>query len=322
MMQRREAVKSLVAGGATGLVGLSGPAAGAESAPARQRSVRLVHLTDVHVQPARSAPQGLAQAIRHIHWLPDQPDFILNGGDAIGDALEVGADEVAVQWKLWKAAWKEHGTLPVRNCLGNHDIWGWNKAKSKTQGNESGWGKQIALEQLELERGYYRFDHGGWRFLILDSLTFDEETAYRAELDPAQFQWLTDELQGTPPEMPVAVASHVPILTVGTVGFSHELRKYPQATRMLSHLDAAELLMLLRRFPNVKLCLSGHTHLTEHVMFGGIGFVNSGAVSGLWWKGDFLHTDEGYHVIDLYSDGTYQIQYVSYGWQADGPGQR
>jgi predicted phosphodiesterase len=75
---------------------------------------------------------------------------------------------------------------------------------------------------------------------------------------------------------------------------------------------------VLRKHPNVRLCLSGHTHQTEQVSFGGIDFVNSGAVSGFWWKGNFNHTDEGYNVVDLYDDGTYTTQYASYGWEVPG----
>jgi predicted phosphodiesterase len=87
---------------------------------------------------------------------------------------------------------------------------------------------------------------------------------------------------------------------------------------MLAHTDAHELLGLLRAHANVKLCLSGHTHQTETVSFGHIDFVNSGAVSGLWWKGDFHHTDEGYNIIDLYDDGSYTARYQSYGWTVTG----
>lgn len=319
-MHRREFAKSLALGGATSFLGDLTQTCRAEEAEEKNRSVRFVHFTDTHVHSKRSAPAGLAKAIQHVHGLSDRPDFILNGGDAIGDALEVGREDVAAQWGLWKQAWKEHGTLPVRNCLGNHDIWGWDKKKSKTSGSEPGWGKQIALDELGLERAYYRFDVEGWRFLVLDSMTYDDETAYRAELDPEQMEWLRTELRETASEIRVVIVSHIPILTVGTVGFSQELRKYSQGIRMLSHRDAMELLWLLRQFPNVKLCLSGHTHLTEHVSFGGIDFVNSGAVSGLWWKGDFLHTDEGYNIVDLYADGSFRTEYVSYGWDTDGGG--
>jgi len=315
MMKRREAIRRLAIGGAAGVIGSQAAVAISTEAPRepenRRRSVRFAHFTDVHVQPARSAAKGLAQAIRHVHALADRPEFILNGGDA----LEVGREEVEMQWGLWDQAWQENGSLPLRNCLGNHDVWGWNKPKSKTNGNEPGWGKQVALDHLGLEKAYYRFDQGRWRFLVLDSMTFDEESAYRGELDRAQFEWLRNELKATPAEMPVVIVSHIPILTVGTVGFSAELRKYPQGAKMLSHRDALELLQLFRQYPNVKLCLSGHTHLTEEISFAGIHFVNSGAVCGLWWKGNFHHTDEGYNVVDLFDDGTFRTEYVAYGWE-------
>lgn len=282
----------------------------------RQRSVRFVHFTDVHVRSGRNAADGLAKAIQHVHELPDKPDFILNGGDAIDDALEHGIEEVEKQWTLWNEAWRTGGSLPVRNCLGNHDVWGWDKAKSKTTGNEPKWGKQLALDHLELPQSYYHFDQGKWRFFVLDSMTFDEETAYHGELDSTQFEWLRNELQQTPVDTSVVIVSHIPILTVGTIGFTDLLRKHPQGLKMLSHQDAYELLQLFRQYPNIKLCLSGHTHLTEQISYAGINFVNSGAVCGQWWKGHFHHTLEGYNIIDLYDDGSYRTQYLNYGWKA------
>ncbi len=319
-MKRRQILKTLALGGVAAV--LSGamrlPAtdetSAAEASNTRKPATRFAHMTDVHVHPGRSSAQGLAQAIRHVHALENPPEFILNGGDAINDALAVDRAAVEVQWGLWKSAWKENGSLPLRHCVGNHDVWGWDKAKSKTTGDEAGWGKQLALDQLELKKSHHAFDQGGWRFIVLDSMTYDEETAYRAEIDAAQFEWLRTQLQKTPVETPIVLVSHIPILTVGTLGFVPRLRKYPPGHKMLSHQDAYELVALLRMHPNVKLCLSGHTHQTETIQFGELAFVNSGAVSGYWWKGDFLHTDEGYNVVDLFDDGTYEVEYVSYGW--------
>ena len=151
-MKRRTAMKGLVIGSAASSARLSSVRTlSAEDPPVsavRQRSVRFVHFTDVHVQSGRSAADGLATAIQHVHELADKPDFILNGGDAIDDALEHGLPEVEKQWALWNKAWRAGGSLPVRHCLGNHDVWGWDKAKSKTTGNEPEWGKQLALNPL------------------------------------------------------------------------------------------------------------------------------------------------------------------------------
>lgn len=312
-MNRRDALKSVMVGG---LVAQSVAAGEEPSAANQRRAVRFAHFTDTHVYDRRRAPEGLATAIRHVNALDDPPEFVLNGGDAVYDALEEPRDAVLAQWGIWKAAWQNNGSLPMRHCLGNHDVWGWNKKNSQTSGNEAGWGKQLALDQLELPSAHYTFEAGGWRFLVLDSMTFDDETIYRAEIDEAQRAWLADQLKATPPQTHVAIVSHIPILTVGTVGFTPELRKMPHLSRVLSHQDAYELLEILDGYPNIRLCLSGHTHQTERVTFGPLQFVNSGAVSGLWWKGKFRHTLEGYNVIDLFDDGSFATTYTPYGWNA------
>ena len=316
-MNRRELLQSLALGtGAAWWSTTAGPSPlnAAENADGRKRTARLAHLTDIHLYNKRHAAEGLAKALRHVQSLDDPPELLINGGDAVYDALAVDRSELENQWALWKATWAAECALPVKHCLGNHDVWGWDKAGSKTTGNEPGWGKRYSLDQLGLERGYYGFDIGGWRILVLDSLTADDETVYRGELDEAQFDWLKNELTVTPATTPIATLSHIPILTVGGVEFQEHVKQDPRKRSMLSHQDATELVHLFRKHPNLKLCLSGHTHLTERVSFSGIDFVNSGAVSGLWWKGDHYHTDEGYNVIDLYDDGTFENEYVSYGW--------
>jgi len=63
--------------------------------PQRQRSICIAHLTDVHVQPEQSAPEGMAKALRHAQSSSDKPEIIFNGGDAIMDAL--GADKARTE---------------------------------------------------------------------------------------------------------------------------------------------------------------------------------------------------------------------------------
>ena len=280
----------------------------------RKRTVRFAHLTDVHLYASRNSAQGLTQALHHIQSHSDAPEFLVNGGDAIYDALEVDRSRLEQQWALWKSVWAGENSLPVRHCLGNHDVWGWNKSGSKTTGQEDGWGKRYSLDQLGLDNSWYSFERGGWKFIVLDSITPDEQTVYRGELSEEQFRWLEQQLKAAPANQPVVILSHIPILTVGDVGWSRELAAQPMGHKMLSHVDKGELLQLFRKHPNVKLCLSGHTHLTERIEIAGITFVNSGAISGLWWKGNNAHTDEGYNMVDLYDDGTFETQYHGYSW--------
>ncbi len=82
------------------------------------------------------------------------------------------------------------------------------------------------------------------------------------------------------------------------------------------HKDCLELKDLFAQHPNVKLCLSGHLHLLDRVDYNGVTYLCNGAVSGNWWKGRHKDCDEGYAVIDLYDDGSFEHQYVKYGWKA------
>lgn len=317
-MQRRTFLTGLTAVGGSGLLTCKPTLSAETTSPisnGRKRAVRFAHLTDIHVYSSRSAAKGLATALQHVQSLDDQAEFILNGGDAIYDALAVDQSALETQWKLWNTVWKAENSLPVKHCLGNHDVWGWDK-QSGTTGDEPLWGKAYSLDQLGLERSYYEFKQANWQFIVLDSVSKDSATVYRAELGDTQFAWLKSVLATTPADIPIVIISHIPILTVGDITWSHELSKQPIGHQMLVHQDRAELMQLFAKHPNVKLCLSGHTHLTEQIQIAGIDFVNSGAVCGLWWKGNNAHTDEGYSVVDLFDDGSFQTQYVSYGWNA------
>jgi 3',5'-cyclic-AMP phosphodiesterase len=294
----------------------SAESAPAKPNPARKRTLRLAHFTDVHVQPERGAALGMAAALKHVQSLDDPPSLIVAGGDAVMDSLAADADRTRLQWKLWQRTLKADCSLPVEPVIGNHDVWGWDKTRSRTDGKEMQWGKQRALDEFGLKERYRSFDRGGWHVIILDSIFPDAETVYRGQLDEKQFAWLAAELKKTPATTPVVVVSHIPILTVAGVEFDEIIAKKPQARRMLSHQDARRLVHLFTKHRKVKLCLSGHLHLTERCDYAGVTYLCSGAVSGNWWKGRHYETAEGYNVVDLYDDGTFGWRYVAYGWTA------
>lgn len=282
--------------------------------PRSRRSLRIAYLTDIHIQPELQAPEGLTACLRNLRSLSDQPDLIINGGDAIMDALGATEERTQLQWKLWNELMKD---MPerVEHCLGNHDIWGWNKTKSHTTGKEPLFGKTWAMTSLGMEKPYRSFDAGSWHFVILDSTFPNEEKIYEARLDEEQFAWLERDLSSVQRSTPVVVISHIPILTA--CGFFH----VPNSEKtgdwvmlgQLMHLDAARIMTLFRKQPNIKLCLSGHIHLTDRVDYDGITYVCNGAVSGAWWKGRFRETDPGYGLIDLYEDGSFSCDYRVYG---------
>lgn len=88
---RRDLLKGTVIAGAAALV--TGCAGTAESiqidkkGAAAKPVLTIAHITDVHVKPEGKAPAGMRACLRDIAALPQQPDVIFNGGDAIMDAL-------------------------------------------------------------------------------------------------------------------------------------------------------------------------------------------------------------------------------------------
>jgi 3',5'-cyclic AMP phosphodiesterase CpdA len=133
---------------------------------------------------------------QHIASLRDQPDLILHGGDIIFSSFEKTRERSQQQWDLYLQSMRAHNKLPVYHCLGNHDIWGWNKAKSATTGTEATWGKKWAMDELGLGGAYYAFEQSGVKFIVLDSVQPSGEDGYAGGLDDPQFEWLQGELKG------------------------------------------------------------------------------------------------------------------------------
>src|SRR4029450_3320583 len=126
------------------------------------------------------------------------------------------------------------------------------------------------------------------------------------------------DLKGVDKKTPVLIISHIPIISVAaevTTKFDDKSKEFRVSGGRI-HSDAARLRELFNQHANVKACLSGHLHMQERIDFAGVTYICNGAVCGNWWKGRHQHTDEGYALVDLYSDGTFENQYVTYGWKA------
>ena len=318
--------RSILKAGAAGIA-LAATAARAEPPPSRRRCLRLAHLTDIHVQPERRSAEGLAACFAHVQSLAERTggpavDLIVTGGDTIMDCMDAGRDRTQLQWDLWRKVKADHCGLEVRSVVGNHDVWGWNKAKSGTTGTEPLYGKQWACEQFGRPLPYESFDRAGWHVVLLDSV-FPHEASYIGRLDDAQWDWLERDLAAVPVATPVLIVSHIPILSVyplavtaagtaagGKPSFSFE--------GDLVHVDHDRFQKLFARHPNVKACLSGHLHIVEEVEYGGVRYLCNGAVCAGWWQGLHRGTDFGYAVVDLHDDGSVECDYVTYGWTARG----
>lgn len=294
-----------------------GAAAGEPSAAA---GFRFVHLTDIHIAPENHAPEGLQACLAAIDRLDPKPDFILTGGDNIMDALDQTHERAKSLYELFNKIMADHAGLPVKICMGNHEVFGWSNKKG-VKPSDPLYGKKMFCERHGLPGTYYRFDHKGWRFFVLDDVqpavdpaTHEPPFGYVSYIDEAQMDWLEGELREKPAAMPAAVVCHIPIfsMTVFEDAKDHDARNVPHA---LMCRDARALAELFNRH-NVRLALSGHQHQVDTVKFRDVTFVCDGAVSGGWWGGPFRGFEEGFGILDLDPGGTLRHQYCDYGWRA------
>lgn len=315
-----------------GIIGLGlGLAASAAARPlaaapsiGAKRVLRFAHPTDIHVQPERKGAEGMAACFKHMMALDDKPALIITGGDLPMDTASTPEDRSRLEWNLFTKVLRDEvpSAVPIHHTLGNHDIFGRDKKASKTTGSEPNYGRRWFLEQFGYQSTWRSFDQAGWHFIILDSINLlPDGYEFVCRISGEQLDWLKSDLTRTPKDTPIVVVSHAPIMSVANY-FDKDDEEWNTQSSDLKiaakrmHVDCRELDALFRSHGNVKLCLSGHLHLLDTCVYNGITYICDGAVSGAKWKGSKRQTAEGYGLIDLYADGTFQHQYMNYGWKA------
>ncbi|HXC06923.1 MAG TPA: metallophosphoesterase [Bacteroidia bacterium] len=289
------------------------PASRAPALTATPTPLRMAHLTDIHVQSGPESETGFAAALEAVNRMSEKPDFILNGGDAImNSALNLSREEVKTEWGLFHSILNNHNSIPLRHCVGNHDLYGWT-SPSRTHAE----GKQWALDEYELSKGYYAFQKENWKFIVLDSIHGRRSVpGYYAKLDDAQFDWLKTELESTPSTQYICIVTHVPILAMCTLfnEFNKQADHYRIPDNIL-HADAEELIALFASYPNIRTCLSGHIHRIDQVNYLGIDYFCNGAVSGSWWKGNYHQFPPSFSMMNFYENGKVERELIYYNWK-------
>jgi 3',5'-cyclic AMP phosphodiesterase CpdA len=279
----------------------------------RKRVLRIAHITDVHVQPEFPAPHGLASALHEIQNMSDKADIIFNTGDCIMDSMSKHRDRVQVQWDVWNSTFKNENSLEVVHAIGNHDIWGITMPHATIKADNH-YGKKWAIEELKLKNRYYSFDKNGWHFIVLDS-TMPVGFDYTAMFDDEQKEWLKEDLSKVNPDTYVCVLSHIPILAACVFFDGAKSKKDWVVGGGDMHRDANELKSLFYQHKNVKLCISGHIHLIDHLEYLGVKYLCNGAVSGAWWGGNNQEFPPAFATINLYDDGTSDHEMHYYNWK-------
>ncbi|MFC1222917.1 metallophosphoesterase family protein [Pedobacter sp. BG31] len=300
---RRSLIKAIGISAGTAFLGPL-PGLASETLTDKPKGKKLVltvpHITDVHIRAGENAPLRFKACLNQI-ISKHKVDFFLNGGDSINDASydNVVRNQVTEQWDIWDECTKVIDKYKIYSCIGNHDIW-W---KAPATDDEM-YGKNYVVKRLKIPNRYYSFSKKNWHFIILDG------NNSKISLDDEQYNWLEQELENLPAGTPTLIMSHYPILgtTQVLVGGGHS--------------DCKKLKNLFYKHRDkVKICLSGHNHLSDQTVYNGVQYCCNGAMSGFWWgKGDaesaghgyYQETPPGYAILKMYDDGTVENEYFSH----------
>jgi 3',5'-cyclic-AMP phosphodiesterase len=275
--------------------------------------IRFAYLTDIHVKPDPIAEAGMAKAFHHAQSLKPKCDFIMNGGDSIMDGLEADKQKTQAQWDMFHSILQKENSLPIYHCIGNHDVWGWFIKNDKLKTDKL-YGKAWVVDTLQMSKRYYSFTKEKWHFIVLDSTQLNPAGGYIAYLDPEQLSWFQSDLEQTPKDKFICIISHIPILSIcaGLFFEKTETNGDLKIQRNLMHTDFLALKKIFLKYPNIKVCLSGHIHLQDELNYLGIKYYCNGAVCGNWWKGAFQEFAPAYAVIELNNDGTSSRKMIEY----------
>lgn len=284
------------------------PAAPA-AAPPGGYPLRCVFYSDVHARVEWETPRALARAAEAIN--ARTPDLVLAGGDLITDGFQSSAATVEPRWDAYM---KMHRAIrsPVYPVLGNHDLVAALPEDGTAPSEDP---RETFRRRMGLDRTYYAFDAGGYRFFVLDSVQVTGgELKYEGRVSPEQLGWIREELARLPGDRPLVIATHIPLMT----GFYQATEgAAAPAPRNRVVVNSKEVLDLFEGRPLV-LVLQGHMHVHEALRWRQTTFITGGAVSGRWWRGPWHGTKEGFVVVTL-DGGRVDWEYVEYGWEARRP---
>jgi Icc protein len=248
------------AGAASAAIAVA-PSKALATGPPRRGAVRILHFTDAHVTPGVARSEALTKHALQL-GLAYRPDLVVQGGDAIMDALYASKADTAAQWAAHQRIYRGVRT-PVAHVVGNHDCW----TGPGSDGDPLA-GKVWTLREYGLQSGWYALRLGAWKLIVLDSIELTGGGGYVGRLGDEQTAWLRRELAATPRFTNVILVSHIPIQTA--LPFTDAgLRQADGSFRVPGgwgvHSDLPELNEILIDHPNVRLALSGHNHVRDDI---------------------------------------------------------
>ncbi len=251
---------------------------------------KFIHASDTHIEEKSLDRmhkfQALIDSIR--------PDFVIVTGDLVADALRVSEKKASSLFEMYKAETQKF-FAPVWNAPGNHEIFGIEREQSLVSAQHPLYGKKMYRSYLGPD--YYSFNYGGFHFVSLNSLEY-EDMWYYGSVDSVQREWLKKDLAVVTPTVPVITFQHVPFISggVSVAGFAESgpgrTLEREKGVLKLRHVvsNAHEVITIIQAHP-FPLALAGHHHSRQRFYLQTEGqqtrFEQSSAVVGPSTQGGF-----------------------------------
>lgn len=272
-------------------------------------SFSFVYMTDIHIQPQQQAPEGFLKAIKLANSM--KPDFVLTGGDLIMDALGQPFGRADSLYKLY-ASLAKNISVPLYNTIGNHEHFGvYTESKVSTTHPDYG----CKMYERYFGKTYYSYNHKGWHFIVLNSVSITPDRRYIGKVDSQQIEWLKKDLASVAPGTPIIISSHIPLLSLYTYVFESNMATNDSASVVTNSNEVLKLFV----GHNLRLVLQGHQHFLEEMTYQfdnqTIRFITAGAVCASWWNGSERGLQEGFLKVNI-NGAEIRTEYIDYEWEA------
>jgi len=260
----------------------------------KRESVRVAFTSDLHLTDNPSFSPKLEMVIEAIR--SSQPKVVFILGDLNNEANRA---EPLLAEKIFKQVnhFREKLLVPTYCALGNHDPFGWSPEEYDPLDHPL-FGK-LMFEKLIGPR-FYSLNIAGFHLVVLDVIggkRLPHGWEYFGWLDEKQQKWLQEDLSPLPPETPLIILTHIPLLSSAPSihraflpqihASKLEHQGYQVGGSYVANLD--QWFPRLKRFKDITF-ISGHFHLLEEGTLKGrekiLRFYSCGALCGKLWQGD------------------------------------
>ncbi len=273
-------------------------------------------MTDMHHQLERDAAEAFKTVIDTANQL--EADFIISGGDQIFDVMRGNFERSDSLFTMLKAA-TEKFNKPFYPCIGNHELFGIYEESPEDPTHPD---YKYGMYERYFGKSYYSFDHKGWHFIVLNSID-ERNQRYIGIINEEEMEWLKQDIAGLDPETPIAIALHIPLISVQTQIYPRKPITEVPNDKWVSNRN--EVLDLFKEL-NLKLVLQGHMHWIEDInVQGKTRFITGGSVAGRpsWRRMDergdgIYYNQEGFMQFHINGEEI-NWEYIDIGWEPRNP---